>query len=1345
MMESAKFGVVRLNAGNYATWSKKMEAYLNFKGLAAPLTAESAADGSKCLGALTLAVEDSILPLIADATTAKAAWEKLEEIYKTKSTASIIHLKAALNSLRKSTTEPITTYVGRAAELRSSLAAGGYELSDLDFSLSILSGLPADYKMIKTVIENTEPLPSSDTIISKLFTEETKLGAPAASGEKAFLTKGKPFRSGGGGGARPPPASNSPARFIKPANAVNKADLECHYCHKKGHFIADCHKRKAAEARKSSGHSYTPRGGNPPEGSSTREVAWMAIMGDDDAPNTVNKWYLDSGSERHITNHLPHLMNPRPSTAVIVVGNGAEVEAVAEGNVLLLESDYLGRRLVLCNVLYIPEFAANIISIKEAKKSGASFEMHAGGCTIKMDGHTIIEAEDGPNGITYLESATLGSNFNQPRGLSLSAAVKDPQAELWHARLGHLGYKNVQKLLAGDMVNGPKISFDPSTVKPCEPCLIGKSTRQPFPTSETVYTTPNELISMDLSGPMSAPSFGGALYSAVFIDHATDASFIRLLKSKSEATAATIEVLNLMENITDRKIKAIRTDNGGEYVNKELYAYFSAKGIEPQTTMPYTPEHNGKAERLNRTLVNKVLPMLYAADLPLEAWGEAIITANHLRNLSPVTGKDKTPFELFRGRKPDISLLRAFGAIAYAHVSKDKRRKLELPAVKGIMVGYPTNGKGYRILLPDGSIIQSRNVAFDESKVLAKASTDFKPKGSLFANGDAPPADDSTFSDDDEPGTDGSAAPASGPAPPPPPPASGPPPSPPNMGPPPPTPPPSEDSTDDSSSPADDGNTGTRLRSGRVSKPPTEWWRTLTATVKPTEPSTYEEAITGPDAELWQAAMTEELSGLAANNTWELGPPPPGIKPIPVKWVFKIKYDAFGNIERYKARLVVKGFRQREGIDYDEVFAPVSKYSTFRVLIALTAAQDLELHQVDIKNAFVQGDLEEDVWVDQPPGFTTGPRGTACHLKKALYGLKQAPRAWHNRLHTELLKFGFIPSNADPSLYVYYCEDGSAYLLTYVDDILIATKDAAMVAKIKGFLTTAFSARDLGPAHYYLGINITRDRPARIITLSHERAITDLVAKFELTGCKPRDIPMSAGLNLSALDGEPLDTSAYLYTTLVGSLLHFTVTTRPDIAYPVGVLSRFMAKPTMEHWQAAKGVLRYLDSHAAYSITFGGSGTALIGFCDADYAADVDTRKSTTGYVFTLNGGAVSWSSKRQPTVAASTTEAEYMAAASATKEALWLRKLLADFGVSTGPIEIKSDNQGALKLLRNPISSLRTKHIDIAHHFARERSMRGEIDFSFVPTNRMIADALTKALPGPRFVLCRDGMGMKP
>ena len=536
----------------------------------------------------------------------------------------------------------------------------------------------------------------------------------------------------------------------------------------------------------------------------------------------------------------------------------------------------------------------------------------------------------------------------------------------------------------------------------------------------------------------------------------------------------------------------------------------------------------------------------------------------------------------------------------------------------------------------------------------------------------------------------------------------------------------------------------TRTRSGRVSKPPGEWWANpafaLNATTKPEEPTSYQEAMDGPDADLWRTAMDEEINALAANNTWELASPPPGVKVIPTKWVYKIKTDAFGNIERYKARLVVKGYRQIEGIDYDEVFAPVSKYATLRAVLAVAAARDYEIHQVDIKNAFVQGDLKEEVWIGQPEGYTTNP-GLACRLIKALYGLKQAPRTWHNRLHEELIAMGFTSSEADASLYAHQTEE--AFITVYVDDILVIAKGTALAISIKERLKKAFNARDLGEANYYLGMSITRDRMEKSIKITHEKMINDLASRFNLAECKPREIPMSLATRLTKGEGDPLDINVYPYSSLVGALLYLSVTTRPDIAFAVGALSRFMSCPTTVHWGVAKGVLRYLVDKAALGITFRGSGTTLVGLCDSDYAADPDTRRSTTGYVFTLNGGAITWSSKRQPTIAASTTEAEYMAAAAAVKEALWLRKVMTTLNVETGVINLYSDNQGAIKLLRNPISSMRSKHIDVMHHFARERVVRGEVAFHFVPTDKNIADALTKPLAASKSAVCRIGMGM--
>jgi Reverse transcriptase (RNA-dependent DNA polymerase) len=459
--------------------------------------------------------------------------------------------------------------------------------------------------------------------------------------------------------------------------------------------------------------------------------------------------------------------------------------------------------------------------------------------------------------------------------------------------------------------------------------------------------------------------------------------------------------------------------------------------------------------------------------------------------------------------------------------------------------------------------------------------------------------------------------------------------------------------------------------------------------------------------------------------------------------VFKVKRDAQGRVERYKARLVAKGFMQREGIDFTETFAPVSKHTTLRALLARVAEEGLHLHQLDVKTAFLNGELEEDIYMVQPPGYEQGGPGVVCQLRKALYGLRQAPRAWHTKLKAELEVLGFKASVSDAGLFVLNKGDYKVYLLVYVDDMLIASRDLGGVEEIKQVLGAVFDIHDLGVATYFLGMEISRDLDKGVVTLSQKKAVADVIKRFGMGEAKGKSTPLSVSSRLSKEGGRQVGPTVP-YMELVGSLMYLATCTRPDIAQAVGVLSRFMSCPTEHHWGTAKGVVRYLLSTQDVGLTFTRGAGSLVGYCDADFAGDVDTRRSTTGYVFLLNGGAISWSSKVQVTVAVSTAEAEYMAAASAVKEALWLRKLFCEMGWDKGgPVLIQCDNQAALKLLVNPIVSARSKHIDVLHHFARERVARGEVKFEYCRTEQMIADCLTKAVPEHKFVSCCMGMGL--
>jgi Reverse transcriptase (RNA-dependent DNA polymerase) len=513
-------------------------------------------------------------------------------------------------------------------------------------------------------------------------------------------------------------------------------------------------------------------------------------------------------------------------------------------------------------------------------------------------------------------------------------------------------------------------------------------------------------------------------------------------------------------------------------------------------------------------------------------------------------------------------------------------------------------------------------------------------------------------------------------------------------------------------------------------------------------PKSVEEALASPQASFWQEAMDSEVASLYENGTWELVERPRGVRPVGVKWVFDLKVDSHGNILRFKARLVAKGFMQVEGVDFEETYAPVSKYSTTRAILALAASEGWEVQQLDMKTAFLQGELQERVFVEQPPYFTDGT-DRVCLLYKALYGLKQAPRAWYEHMHEKLGQLGYAVSAADPGLYV--CtkvgpDGGRVLLLVYVDDMLLASPSAAVVAEAKAQLLSAFDARDVGGVSDFVGMHIERDVDQGTITISNPRMINDLLSRYGMTNAKGNQVPISSeAIKELKREGVPLDQKRFPYSALVGSLLYLAITVRPDISFAVGALSRFMSCPTVGHWWVAKGVLRYLAAHPNLGITYGGSssGEGLRGWCDADYAGDQDVRRSTTGYVFTINGGAVSWASKRQPTVALSTAEAEYMAACAATREAVWLRQLVVDLGMPVTVVPIAGDNQACLNWVHNQVVSAKSKHIAVQHHFVRERVALRQVSFSWVPTAEQAADVFTKPLKGDAHWACCAMLGM--
>ncbi|KAH9680700.1 hypothetical protein KPL71_026653 [Citrus sinensis] len=511
------------------------------------------------------------------------------------------------------------------------------------------------------------------------------------------------------------------------------------------------------------------------------------------------------------------------------------------------------------------------------------------------------------------------------------------------------------------------------------------------------------------------------------------------------------------------------------------------------------------------------------------------------------------------------------------------------------------------------------------------------------------------------------------------------------------------------------------------------------------EPTNYKQAMSSKDRKKWLGAMNEEIISLKKNNTWTLVKKPQDKKLVGCKWIYKIKEGtADGELPRHKARLVAKGFTQKHGVDFNEVFSPVVKYSSIRVLLAITAFNDLELDQMDVKTAFLHGSLEEEILMEQPEGFVEeGTEDMICLLKKSLYGLKQSPRQWYLRFDEFMISHEFCRSQYDSCVYFKTLPSGDGLdLLLYVDDMLIVCKRREELEKLKIELSSVFEIKDLGAAARILGMQIVRNRSSRTLFLTQALYVKRVLNKFKMSHAKHVSVPLSAHFKLSKFQEPEEDRDiehmkTVPYSSTVGSVMYSMVCTRPDIAHGVGVVSRFMGNPGREHWNAVKWLLRYLSGTSSHGILFGGSEAKVCqvsGFVDSDFAADIDKRRSITGYVFILNGGAVSWKASLQSVVALSTTEAEYIALTEVVQEAKWLSGLVSEFGLKQDSVCIGCDSSSEIQLSKNPKYHERTKHIDVRLHFIRDEIANGVVNVVKVPTLTNPADVLTKAVHAVKF-----------
>lgn len=748
-----------------------------------------------------------------------------------------------------------------------------------------------------------------------------------------------------------------------------------------------------------------------------------------------------------------------------------------------------------------------------------------------------------------------------------------------------------------------------------------------------------------------------------------------------------------------------------EYLSLEFLDHLKECGIISQPTPPGTPQLNGVCERRNRTLLNMVRSMMCRTNLPHSFWGFALMTAARVINLAPTKKVNKTPYEIWHGHKPNLSYLKVWGCDAY--ITSDSDDKLDPRGEKVVFVGY-YNQSGYYFYHPDANTISIKRKAkkYLEEELLARGT------GSNIVDLEEVQEPQTTV---EKVGT---------------------------------------------SEPQEVVGTETELdtslrRSIRTRKEPDRYlWHVegsevLTVAESNDEPTSYKSAISNPDSAKWLEAMETEMQSMRDNQVWDLVELPPESRAVGSKWVFKRKTDMHGNIHTYKARLVAKGFTQTQGIDYDETFSPVAMIKSIRILLAIAAYYDYEIWQMDVKTAFLNGHLSEDVYMAQPDGFID-PKypNRVCKLNKSIYGLKQASRSWNLRFDQKVKEFGFVKNEDEPCVYRKASGSAISFLILYVDDILIIGNNIPMLHEVKRWLGSCFAMKDLGEAAYILGIKIFRDRSKRLLGLSQSTYIDQVIRRFKMEDSKKGGVPMTKGTVLSksqapSEDHEIKRMEAVPYASAIGSIMYAMVCTRPDVSYALSMTSRYQQNPGIAHWTAVKNILKYLRRTKDMFLTFGGINEELTVRCytDASFQTDRDTSRSQTGFVFTLNGGAISWKSSKQSVVADSTTESEYIAASDAAKEAAWMKKFIADLDVVPSimkPIQIFCDNTGAIAQAKEPRSHHKAKHILRKFHYIREVVERGNIIISKIDTDQNLADPFTKPMTQEKHDRHMDAIGLK-
>lgn len=1349
------YKVPKLNGENYHAWSIRARAALVQKkcwdavepGYGIEMTENERKKNDEALTLMFLIVDDTFLDDIGDCSRAREAWNSLKEMHTKFGLLHVLQLMKDFFNTSMKPGETVKSYLGRLMDIHRKLSSGGYAFTDREVALIMLIGLPKSYESLIINLEKDEENLTTAVVKSKLLIEEKRISRNEYADVEKHEERALHTKSFNSMQKKPVHEKNKKWASKKQEEAESyQRKTKCFSCGEWGHISRHCEEAK----QKSQSAAKT-----------VIDLKNWALSVNLKNENKSRLWILDSGATEHMTSDKAKYVNFKHYKSTVEVANSEKIEVTGIGDLKLLlhDENEVSRTVTLENVLYVPKLGGNLLSVGRIEERGLKVEFANGEAKVteKNDETVFIAKRKGRLYVVEEQQPT-------------AYVARTASEELWHRRLGHPSY-NALKGLNEDICHGEELI--PKQENLCSVCIQGKMNKLKFPKTDHIRSQDVlDVIHSDVVGRITPSSLGGSNYFVTFTDEYSHYTCLYPMKTKDEVLDKFDEYRRMAETFHGKKIKALKSDNGGEYKSERFDNYLIKFGIKRQLSVPESPQQNGLAERLNQTLANITRCFLIESGANLNFWAEAACTAAYVLNKRPSTAiKGNTPERLWSNKEPNLKNLKVFGSRVWSHVrSYEKRSKFDPKAKECVFVGYPDGIKGYKLWdLKNRKFFISRDVVFEENifpfksklpdtnenfvrlhieneEILEDCTMEPEVQESctnseqIFDTNNSNEAVESCHIKDldalclDECNEESAIQNTD-----------------------------EKVIEDDKIDPGSETTTeepnispGYRQASGmiRARRPPQYLDDYILYNVKEMkkqdkDPISVTEALSSDEAKMWKEAMTEEFDNLLSNQTWELVPKPVNTKPIGCKWVFKRKLNSEGEVIKFKARLVAKGYSQVPGRDFSDTFSPVVKIKSIRILLALAMELDLKIHQMDITAAYLNGTLKEDIYMLQPEGMQQqGKEHLVCHLKKTLYGLKQAGREWNECFDTFLKEFGLCRSKSDPC--IYYHPKKTLYLGLYVDDMLIVgTSEAISVFKLK--VMQKFQAKDLGEASEILSMRIQKQADGSL-TLDQTAYIEEILETFGASSVKGASTPLDPSIkHHKVTDAEWSNikekSSEIPYRQAIGSLLYVACGTRPDIAFSSTYMSQFNERPSEQHWRSIKHLFRYLKETKNLSLTFRKTGRAVEIFSDADWGADHVDRKSFSGYVIIFGGAAVSWSSKKQCCTALSSAESEYLALAHTTKEVLWLKSLMQELGVEKfihTPVSVKIDSQAAMFIAKNQTTSERSKHIDIRHHFLRDYIEQNVICLEHVASVNNVADLLTKNISKKTLIDLRKHLGFE-